>query len=160
MTPVVTAPPSTAFELNGRAVEVQAEPSGALLYALRNDLASKGTRFGCGLEQCGACRVLIDGVPAFACTTPLGSVAGRRVMTVEGVATAMPELIDAFVRRQAAQCGYCASGILVSAAALLQSNPDPTDTDVRRALDGNLCRCGTHLRMVRAVLDAAEARRG
>jgi nicotinate dehydrogenase subunit A len=160
VTPVVTAPPSTAFELNGRAVEVRAEPSGALLYALRNDLASKGTRFGCGLEQCGACRVLIDGVPAFACTTPLGSVAGSRVMTIEGVATAMPELIDAFVRHQAAQCGYCASGILVSAAALLQSNPDPTDTDVRRALDGNLCRCGAHLRMVRAVLDAAEARRG
>jgi nicotinate dehydrogenase subunit A len=151
---------STAFELNGRTVEVDADPQGALLYALRNDLGSKGTRFGCGLEQCGACRVLIDGVVSYACTTPLGSVAGRRVTTVEGVVTALPELIEAFVRRQAAQCGYCASGVLVSAAALLHANPDPTDSDVRRALDANLCRCGTHLRMVRAVLDAAEARRG
>lgn len=152
----------TGFELNGAPVQVRADPDTILLYVLRNDLGHPGTRFGCGLEQCGACRVLIDAVPAFACTTALAAVAGRRVTTVEGIASSlrMPELIDAFVKHQAAQCGYCTSGILVSASALLSVNPAPSESDVRKALDGHLCRCGTHNRMVRAVLEAAEVRRG
>ena len=138
-----------------RAVEAHAEST--LLYALRNDLGLKATRFGCGSGQCGACFVLVDGHPTPACDTPLWSVASKRIVTVEGLGgpEAVHPLQEAFLAEQAAQCGYCTSGILISAAALLARNPRPAEDEVRVALDRNLCRCGSHNRMVRAVLRAA-----
>lgn len=143
--------------LNGAASTIEAEPDTPLLYALRNDLALKGTRFGCGNGQCGACFVLIDGHAAPACDTPLWSVAGKSIVTVEGLGRpgAQHPLQEAFLAEQAAQCGYCTSGVLISAAALLAANPNPSEAEVRAALDRNLCRCGSHNRMVRAVLRAA-----
>jgi len=145
------------LSINGAESAVEADPDTPLLYALRNDLALKGTRFGCGSGQCGACFVLIDGHPAPACDTPLWSVAGKRVTTIEGLAPTggLHPLQEAFLAEQAAQCGYCTSGVLISAAALLASNPKPSETEVRAALDRNLCRCGSHNRMVRAILRAA-----
>jgi nicotinate dehydrogenase subunit A len=143
--------------LNGAPSTIEAEPDTPLLYALRNDLALKGTRFGCGNGQCGACFVLIDGHAAPACDTPLWSVAGKSIVTVEGLgrAGAPHPLQEAFLAEQAAQCGYCTSGVLISAAALLAANPNPSEVEIRAALDRNLCRCGSHNRMVRAVLRAA-----
>jgi nicotinate dehydrogenase subunit A len=141
------------LSVNGTDRATRAAPETPLLYALRNDLDLRGTRFGCGSGQCGACFVLIDGHAAPACDTPLWSVAGRSVTTVEGLN--QHPLQQAFVDEQAAQCGFCTSGILVSAAALLENNPKPTEAEVRAALDRNLCRCGSHNRMVRAVLRAA-----
>jgi nicotinate dehydrogenase subunit A len=150
---------SVHLTVNGAAVELEANPNAPLLYALRNDLRLKGTRFGCGSGQCGACFVLIDGHPAPSCDTPLWSASGKAITTVEGLAegSALHPLQEAFLEEQAAQCGYCASGILISAAALLKNNPRPTDKEIRSALDRNLCRCGSHNRMVRAVLRAAAA---
>jgi nicotinate dehydrogenase subunit A len=143
--------------VNGAPTEIEASSDTPLLYALRNDLALKGTRFGCGSGQCGACFVLIDGHAAPACDTPLWSAAGKSITTVEGLGPsgALHPLQEAFLAEQAAQCGFCTSGILISAAALLASNPRPTETEVRAALDRNLCRCGSHNRVVRAVLRAA-----
>ena len=143
--------------VNGTESAVEADPGTPLLYALRNDLALKGTRFGCGSGQCGACFVLIDGYAAPACDTPLWSAAGKSITTVEGLRPpgALHPLQEAFLAEQAAQCGFCTSGILISAAALLANNPRPTENEVRAALDRNLCRCGSHNRMVRAVLRAA-----
>ena len=150
---------SERFELtvNGASSEIEASAQTPLLYALRNDLSLKGTRFGCGSGQCGACFVLIDGNPAPACDTPLWAAAGKRITTVEGLSKGgeLHPLQHAFLAEQAAQCGYCTSGILISAAALLARNPRPTESEVRAALDRNLCRCGSHNRMVRAVLRAA-----
>jgi nicotinate dehydrogenase subunit A len=145
------------LSVNGAVVEIEAGADTPLLYALRNDLQLKGVRFGCGSGQCGACFVLIDGHAAPACDTPLWSVAGKTVRTVEGLGAGdtLHVLQRAFIAEQAAQCGYCTSGILISAAALLEANPRPTETEVRSALDRNLCRCGSHNRMVRAVLRAA-----
>ncbi|HEY7674688.1 MAG TPA: (2Fe-2S)-binding protein [Burkholderiales bacterium] len=145
--------------VNGAPAEIEASGDTPLLYALRNDLALKGTRFGCGSGQCGACFVLIAGHAAPACDTPLWSVAGKHITTVEGLGRsgALHPLQETFLAEQAAQCGYCTSGILISAAALLARNPKPTDSEVRAALDRNLCRCGSHNRMVRAVLRAAAA---
>jgi nicotinate dehydrogenase subunit A len=145
------------FTVNGVEREVEADSDAVLLYALRNDLDLKGTRFGCGSGQCGACFVLIDGHAAPTCDTPLWAAAGKNITTVEGLAAPgeMHPLQRAFLAEQAAQCGYCTSGILISAAALLAKNPKPTETEVRAALDRNLCRCGSHNRMVRAVLRAA-----
>jgi len=121
--------PSTKFALNGASVEVTVDPQTPLLYVLRNDLEQTGTRYGCGLEQCGACTVLIDGEPAYACTLPLGAVTKRQVTTVEGLDAPgqFPELVAAFETLQAAQCGYCVSGILIRAAALLKKNPTPDE---------------------------------
>jgi len=143
--------------VNGASTEVEASGDTPLLYALRNDLALKGTRFGCGSGQCGACFVLIDGHAAPACDTPLWSAAEKQITTVEGLSKAgeLHPLQSAFLAEQAAQCGYCTSGILISAAALLSKNPRPTENEVRAALDRNLCRCGSHNRMVRAVLRAS-----
>jgi len=143
--------------VNGAERAIEADADTPLLYALRNDLGLKGTRFGCGSGQCGACFVLVDGHPTPACDTPLWSVAGKRVTTVEGLGKpgALHPLQDAFLAEQAAQCGYCTSGILISAAALLAKNPAPGESEVRAALDRNLCRCGSHNRMVKAVLRAA-----
>jgi nicotinate dehydrogenase subunit A len=147
--------------VNGVAAEVSAGADVPLLYVLRNDLDLKGTRFGCGTAQCGACFVLLDGHPVPSCDTPLWSAAGKSVTTVEGLGEAgrLHPLQQAFLDEQAAQCGYCTSGVLVSAAALLRRNPSPSEDDVRAALDRNLCRCGSHNRMVRAVLRAAQKER-
>ncbi len=146
------------FTVNGTRAEVAADADTPLLYVLRNDLQLKGSRFGCGSGQCGACFVLIDGHPTPSCDTPLWSVSGKSVLTIEGLGEgARHPLQEAFLAEQAAQCGYCTSGVLVSAAALLKRNPHPTEAEVRSALDRNLCRCGSHNRMVRAVLRAAEA---
>jgi nicotinate dehydrogenase subunit A len=143
--------------VNGRARQVHADDDTALLYVLRNHLGLMGTRFGCGLGVCGACSVLVDGKPTYSCDTPLWSVKGKDVTTVEGLASdGEPHPVArAIVEHQAAQCGYCMSGIVVSAASLLATNLEPTESEVRAALDDNLCRCGAHNRVVRAVLNAA-----
>lgn len=143
--------------VNGRRREVRADDDTPLLYVLRNDLGLKGARFGCGLGLCGACFVLADGRPIYSCDTPLWSVADKSICTVEGLGTdGEPHPVArALIAGQAAQCGYCMSGIVVAAAALLADNPDPTEAEVRTALDSNLCRCGSHNRVVRAVLSAA-----
>lgn len=146
-----------ALTVNGRPHEVEADPRTPLLDVLRNVLGLKGTRFGCGMGMCGACFVLLDGYPAPSCDIPMWSAAGKDVTTVEGLAADahLPRLHDAFLIEQAAQCGYCISGILISAAALLAVNPHPDESAVVAALDRNLCRCGAHRRIVRAVLRAA-----
>ena len=143
--------------VNGVEREVSSEEDTPLLYVLRNDLDLKATRFGCGNEQCGACLVLVDGKPAYACTMPLSAVAGGKVTTVEGLGTEDKphRLQTALLDEQAGQCGYCLSGIMIRAAALLETNPQPDESAVRAALDGHLCRCGAHNRIVRAVLRAA-----
>lgn len=145
------------FILNGGAVEVDTDGATPLLFVLRNALGLTGTRFGCGSEQCGACMVLIDGEPTFACTREVASVAGRSVTTVEGLARdgALHPLQQAVLDEQAGQCGYCLSGILISAAALLVRNPQPSRAEIATALDRHLCRCGVHNRIIRAVERAA-----
>ena len=152
------APPhGDTVRVNGRARQVHADDDTALLYVLRNHLGLKGTRFGCGMGICGACSVLVDGHRVYSCDTPLGSVKGKEVTTVEGLGAdgELHPVARAIVEHQAAQCGYCMSGIVVSAAALLATTPDPSESEVRAALDDNLCRCGAHNRVVRAVLAAA-----
>lgn len=151
---------TTPLELvvNGRTHVVSCDPDTPLLYVLRNDLRLQGAKFGCGLGLCGACNVLVDGHPTHSCDTPVWSVVDKSVVTVEGLGT--PEhphpLQTAFVDEQALQCGYCTAGMVVTAAALLHRIPDADEPAVRRALDGNLCRCGAHNRIVRAVLCARE----
>jgi len=145
------------LRVNGADHAVRAHPDTPLLYVLRNDLGLKGTRFGCGSGECGACYVIIEGRAVASCDTPLWSAAGKDIVTVEGLGSdgRLHPLQQAFIDEQAAQCGYCASGIMMSAAALLANNPAPTETEIRAALDKNLCRCGTHNRIVRAVQRAA-----
>ena len=145
------------FAVNGAPHAVQADENTPLLYVLRNDCGLKGTRFGCGAGQCGSCHVMLDGVSVPSCDTPVWSVEGRKVTTVEGLGRdgKLHPLQQAFIDEQAAQCGYCLSGILVHAAALLAKNPDPSRAEVCAALDEHLCRCGSHNRIVRAVLRAA-----
>ena len=149
--------PSISFSVNGREVSVAADGDTPLLDVLRNHLDLTGTRFGCGLEQCGSCIVLIDGEPEKACGKGLSTVAGKQVLTIEGLGTpAHPHpLQQAFLDEQAGQCGYCLSGILMSAKALLDHNPAPTRAEIAAALDDNICRCGTHHRILRAVSRAA-----
>jgi nicotinate dehydrogenase subunit A len=143
--------------VNGHRVSVRAEDETALLHVLRNHLGLKGTRFGCGLGVCGACYVLVDGRPTYSCDTPLSAVADAAITTVEGLGSASDPhpVIAALEHAQAAQCGYCMSGIIIKCAALLADNPHPTRDDVCAALDGNLCRCGAHNRVIRAVLAVA-----
>ncbi len=143
--------------VNGEARSVGAAESTSLLEVLRNHLGLMGTRYGCGLEQCGSCMVLVDDQPAYACTRELGTVAGRKVTTIEGLGTAakLHPLQQAFLDEQAGQCGYCLSGILISAKALLDRNPDPSRAEIVAALDRHLCRCGAHQRILRAVERAA-----
>jgi len=145
------------LRVNGAPAVVEADDDAVLLHVLRNDLGLKGTRFGCGTEQCGACLVLVDGNPACACTLPAGAAANKSVTTIEGLGSpgAPHPLQQAFIAEQAAQCGYCTSGMIVRAAALLAKTPNPTEAQVREALDANLCRCGTYPRIIRAVLRAA-----
>lgn len=149
--------PNIRFRLNGVETDVDADPDSSLLALLRGQLGMTGSHFGCGAGECGACNVIVGDRAVTACDTPLWSLAGKDVTTIEGLGNAeRPHPLQrAFIAEQALQCGYCVSGILMSAAALLMRNPDPTDTDVRAALDRNLCRCGSHNRMVRAVLRAA-----
>ena len=149
--------PGIRFRLNGAEVFVDADPDSSLLSVLRGQLGMTGPHFGCGANECGACNVIIDDHAVASCDTPLWSVANKDVTTIEGLGTtqAPHPLQRAFIAEQALQCGYCVSGILMSAAALLKRNPNPTNMDVRIALDRNLCRCGSHNRMVRAVLRAA-----
>ncbi len=151
--------PITRFRLNGVATEIDADPDRPLLDILRGKLGLTGPHFGCGAGECGACHVIVGDHAVAACDTPLWSVADKDVTTLEGLGTAeRPHPLQrAFIAEQALQCGYCVPGILMSAAALLLQNPSPTETDVRAALDRNLCRCGSHNRMVRAVLRAAGA---
>ena len=142
--------------VNGKRHEVQAAPDTPLLYVLRNELELNGPKFGCGLAQCGACTVHVGGRPVRSCSVPVSAIDGP-VTTIEGLGT--PEkphpLQSAFVAEQAVQCGYCINGIVMTAAAFLRDNPRPSDAQIREALDGNLCRCGTHMRIIRAVKKAA-----
>jgi nicotinate dehydrogenase subunit A len=150
------------FSVNGKAVSVStASEETPLLAILRGVLGLMGTRFGCGLEQCGCCMVLIDGSPEKSCAKPVWSVAGKKITTVEGLGTAeRPHpLQQAFLDEQAGQCGYCLSGILITAKALIDRNPQPTRAEIAETLDGNICRCGSHNRILRAVEKAAAAMR-
>ncbi len=146
-------PSTRRLLVNGQACTLHAPAEARLLDVLREDLGLKGTRMGCGANACGACHVLLDGRSVASCDTPIWACEGRAVVTVEG----LPEVLrQAFLDEQAAQCGYCSSGMMASAAALLARNARPTDAQVRTALDGHLCRCGAHNRIVRAVLRVAE----
>lgn len=144
--------------VNGKAVEVTADPDSPVLFALREHLGLTSVHLGCGANQCGACHVILDGHAVPACDTPLWAVAGKSVTTLEGLGTpeAPHALQRAFIAEQAMQCGYCTAGIINTAAALLKQKPDPTEAEVRSALDRNLCRCGAHNRIVRAVMRAAK----
>jgi nicotinate dehydrogenase subunit A len=145
------------LRVNGTSRTLDADPQMPLLYALRNDLELKGPRFGCGKGQCGACSVLIDGAVVRSCVTPMSTVKGRQVTTLEGLgSSAKPSVVQAaFIEEQAAQCGYCINGMVMAATALLKSNPQPSETQIREALATHLCRCGTHTRIVKAVQRAS-----
>ena len=145
------------LKVNGQTHNVDADPATPLLYVLRDQLQLNGAKYGCGLGQCGACMVLVDGEPVYSCITPILVVQERPIRTLEGLGTAeRPGAVQqAFIEEQAAQCGYCIPGMIVRAQALLEKNPAPTDEEIRKALNGNLCRCGTHMRILRAVRRAA-----
>jgi nicotinate dehydrogenase subunit A len=144
--------------VNGSARTVAVEPDTPLLYVLRNDLELNGAKFGCGLAQCGACTVEVDGKATRSCVTPVGSVTGKQITTIEGLGTLekLHPLQRAFIAEQAAQCGYCINGMIMTAKALLERTKQPTDAEIRTALADNLCRCGTHNRIVRAIQRAAK----
>lgn len=145
--------------VNGKPHEVQADPDTPLLYVLRNELKLNGSKFGCGLSQCGACTALVDGEAVRSCIYPVSAVVGKQVTTLEGLGTLehLHPLQEAFIDEQAAQCGYCISGMIMTAAAFLMQNPSPDEAAIRQALAGNLCRCGTHMRILRAVARGAAA---
>jgi aerobic-type carbon monoxide dehydrogenase small subunit (CoxS/CutS family) len=153
---------SISLTLNGAALRLDADPTTPLLYVLRNNLKLNGAKFGCGLGQCGACTVIVDGQPVFSCLMPLAALEGRRITTVEGLGTAAaPGPVQAaFEAEQAAQCGYCIAGMIMRSQALLERNNRPSETEVRAALSPNLCRCGTHMRILRAARRAARAMGG
>ncbi len=151
------------LQVNGAARDVEIDdPATPLLYVLRNDLALTGTKFGCGLAQCGACTVHLDGQAIRSCSMPVSAAVGRQVTTIEGLGS--PERPDpvqaAFIAEQAPQCGYCTAGLVMAARAFLQQNRRPTESEVKQALAGNLCRCGSHVRVIRAVMRAATAMGG
>jgi len=150
-----------ALEVNGEACRVRCDPSTPLLYILRNDLGLPGAKLGCGLEQCGACKVLVDGEALPTCRAPVASFQGRAIVTIEGLGDPdhLHPIQQAFVDEEAAQCGYCIPGMVVGAKALLDKNPDPTDDEIRAALAIHLCRCGAHARIVKAVRRAARGMR-
>jgi len=150
------------FTINGKAVSLDIDPQTRLLEALRNDCELNGPKFGCGLGQCGACSVLINGRSVRSCVIPLSAVSGKNITTLEGLGTEeKPHALQtAFIKEQAMQCGYCSNGMIISAAALLTANPNPGKDEIKQALSGNLCRCGTHPRIIRAVQRAAELSRG
>jgi nicotinate dehydrogenase subunit A len=146
-----------ALNVNGQVHRLEVDPDTPLLYVLRGPLALNGAKFGCGLGQCGTCTVLVDGKAVLSCITPVSTLAGRRIRTVEGLGTIDKPgpMQRAFIEEQAAQCGYCIPGIMMRAQALLDSNPNPTDSEIRKHLAPELCRCGTHMRVLRAVKRAA-----
>jgi nicotinate dehydrogenase subunit A len=150
---------AVSLKVNGVVHTVVAEPDTPLLYVLRNDLGLNGAKFGCGLGQCGACTALVDGAPVRSCITPIGTLRASEITTLEGLGTLEHPhpLQSAFMAEQAAQCGYCIAGMILFAKALLDRNPQPSEGEVRLGLAGNLCRCGVHNRIVRAVLKAAQA---
>lgn len=153
---------SFTLDVDGRSETVDAPEDAALLYVLRNDLAKSGPKFGCGLAQCGSCMVLVDGKAIPSCVTPARSVEGAKIETVaslQGADGSLHPVQAAFIMEQAAQCGYCTAGMIMTAVALLRTTPNPSEAEVREALDGNLCRCGAHPRIVRAVLRAAKESR-
>src|SRR5256885_1487643 len=141
------------LNVNGKSRSVNTDPTTPLLYVLRNDLELHGPRFGCGLAQCGACTVIMDGNAVRSCVTPVSVAQNRNITTLEGLGTvAKPHVLQAaFIEEQAAQCGYCMNGMIMNAKVLLDKNPHPTDAEIRRSLDGILCRCGSHLRVLRAI---------
>jgi nicotinate dehydrogenase subunit A len=149
------------LSVNGTSHRLDVEPDTPLLYVLRDDLALHGPKFGCGLAQCGACTVLLDGAAVRSCAVPVSRAAGKKVVTLEGLGTsAAPHPVQrAFIEEQAAQCGYCANGMIMTAKAFLDRTPSPTDRQIRQALADNLCRCGTHQRIIAAVKRAADAMR-
>jgi nicotinate dehydrogenase subunit A len=149
------------LKVNGKDRAVNTDPNIPLLYVLRDDLDLKGAKFGCGLSQCGACTVIMEGKAVRCCTLPVGLVRNKNITTLEGLgsSTHSHSLQQAFIDEQAAQCGYCMNGMIMTAAALLAKNADPTDEEIKRALNGNLCRCGSHLRVIRAVKRAAAGSR-
>ena len=149
--------PKISLRVNGKIRVVDTEADVPLLYVLRNDLELNGPKFGCGMAQCGACTVIMDGNAIRSCVTPVSAVQNKPVTTLEGLGTTkkLHKIQQAFVDEQAAQCGYCINGMIMTTKALLDKTPKPTDAEIKRALDGNLCRCGTHIRIVRAVKRAS-----
>jgi len=149
-----------SLNVNGTSRVADTDPSTPLLYVLRDDLGLNGPKFGCGLSQCGACTVLMDGNAARSCTLPVSAARNHKITTLEGLGSvAHPHWLQkAFVEEQAAQCGYCMNGIILTAKVLLDKNPNPTDAEIKKALDNNLCRCGSHLRVIRAIKRAARER--
>ena len=145
------------FRVNGKNQTIDAEPDMPLLYALRNDCQLNGPKFGCGMAQCGACTVVLDGNAIRSCVTPLSTVRNKSVVTLEGLGSTkkMHKIQQAFVDEQAVQCGYCINGMIMTTKALLDKNPKPIDSQIKEALAGNLCRCGTHIRILRAVKRAS-----
>lgn len=150
-----------SLTVNGEQRLIDSDPATPLLYVLRDDLSLNGAKYGCGLGQCGSCMVVVDGEPALSCMTPVLLMEGRKITTIEGIGTIDEPgpLQRAFIEVQAAQCGYCIPGMMMSAHALLGKNPDPSDTDIRNALAINLCRCGTHMRIMAAIRRAGELMR-
>lgn len=148
----------TTLNVNGQSHQIDSEPDTPLLYVLRNDLELNAAKFGCGLGQCGACTVMVDGQAVLSCVTPLIAVDGKEIVTVEGLGTIDKPgpLQAAFIEKQSAQCGYCIAGMMMSAAALLKQNAKPSDDEIRNALRTNLCRCGTHMRILAAIRRASE----
>ena len=151
-----------SLKVNGKARAVDADPTTPLLYVLRDDLGLNGPKFGCGLSQCGACTVIMDGNAVRSCSVPVTSARNRNITTLEGLGSvAHPNALQkAFIQEQAAQCGFCMNGIVMTAKVLLDKKPNPTDADIKQALDGVLCRCGSHLRVIRAVKRAARETAG
>lgn len=149
---------SLTLNVNGMDHEIAADPQTPLLYVLRNDLGLNAAKYGCGLGQCGSCTVIIDGKPVTSCTIPIILLKGRRITTLESLGSieSPGTLQQAFIDAQAAQCGYCIAGMMMRAHALLTENPDPTDAEIRAALEPNLCRCGTHMRILAAVRRASQ----
>ena len=145
------------LQVNGKSYQIDADGATPLLYVLRDDLQLNGAKFGCGLGQCGACTVSVDGRPVFSCITPIAALAGRRITTIEGLGTIdNPGPVQrAFIEEQAAQCGYCIPGMMMRAQTLLENNPSPTPAQIRKHMNANLCRCGTHMRILKAVERAA-----
>ena len=151
------ADPVISFTVNKRAVKLDVEPSTPLLWVLRDHLGLTGTKYGCGVAQCGACTVHLDGRPVRSCSTPVSRAAGKQVTTIEGISAAGDHPLQrAWIEIEVPQCGYCQSGQIMSAAALLEKTPNPADDDINRAMSGNICRCGTYPRIRRAIHRAAE----
>jgi nicotinate dehydrogenase subunit A len=149
-----------SLRVNGKSQVVDTDPSTPLLYVLRDDLELNGPKFGCGLSQCGACTVIVDDKAVRSCSLPVSAVGNRKITTLEGLGSvAHPHRLQkAFVEEQAAQCGFCMNGIIMTAKVLLDKTPNPTDADIKRALNGNLCRCGSHVRVLRAIKRAASVK--